>query len=223
MTILERFRDCSCIFRSLRTRCITLTPFSLFFKRDYSCNCKDFEKNGNHIAMHSMIHYPLPATRLDTSVCSGTKVLHELNGSFHFYRPEGNKRHLDLRCRETTFASHLSPQVPSPQCNLKRRVGPFLVVENLGDISEHNFGEGNRESNCRKTVQRKSLQIFQPAPKYHTKGCSRSCVDSPGARTLVFAASEPFSIHEFRASIARTPFCTILWRSPSIAAQRARH
>ena len=28
----------------------------------------------------------------------------------------------------------------------------------------------------------------QPAPKYHTKGCSRSSVDSPGARTLVFAA-----------------------------------
>ena len=47
----------------------------------------------------------------------------------------------------------------------------------------------------------------QPAPKYHTKGCSRSCVDSPGARTLVFAAFEPFSSCEFRASIARTPFC----------------
>ena len=54
----------------------------------------------------------------------------------------------------------------------------------------------------------------QPAPKYHTKGCSRSSVDSPGARTLVFEAVEPFSSHEFRASIARTPFCAILWRSP---------
>ena len=33
---------------------------------------------------------------------------------------------------------------------------------------------------------------FQPASKYHTKGCSRSSVDSPGARTLVLAAFEPF-------------------------------
>ena len=29
-----------------------------------------------------------------------------------------------------------------------------------------------------------------------------------------FAAFEPFSSHEFRASLARTPFCAILWRSP---------
>ena len=55
----------------------------------------------------------------------------------------------------------------------------------------------------------------QPAPKYHTKGCSRSSADSPGARTLVFAGCEPFHSHEFRASIARTPFCAILWRSPN--------
>ena len=45
---------------------------------------------------------------------------------------------------------------------------------------------------------------------YHTKGCSRSSVDSPGARTLVFVAFQPFSSHEFRALIARTPFCAIL-------------
>ena len=51
--------------------------------------------------------------------------------------------------------------------------------------------------------------------KYHTKGCSHSCADSPGARTLVFAAFEPFHSCEFRASIARTPFCAILWRSPN--------
>ena len=57
---------------------------------------------------------------------------------------------------------------------------------------------------------------FQPAPKYHTKGCSHSTADSPGARTLVFAAFEPFHSCEFRASIARTPFCAILWRSPTI-------
>ena len=57
--------------------------------------------------------------------------------------------------------------------------------------------------------------FYQPAPEYHTKGCSRSSADSPGARTLVFAAFEPFSSCEFRASIlARTPFCAILWRSP---------
>ena len=56
--------------------------------------------------------------------------------------------------------------------------------------------------------------FFQPAPKYHTKGCSSSSGDSPGARTLVFVAFERFSSCEFRASIARTPFCAILWRSP---------
>ena len=59
-----------------------------------------------------------------------------------------------------------------------------------------------------------TVNFTQPAPKYHTKGCSRSSVDSPGARTLVFEAFEPFSSHEFRASIARTRFCAILWRSP---------
>ena len=32
----------------------------------------------------------------------------------------------------------------------------------------------------------------------------------------VFAAFEPFHSHEFRASIARTPFCAILWRSPAV-------
>ena len=39
-----------------------------------------------------------------------------------------------------------------------------------------------------------SKKFSQPAPKYHTKGCSRSSVDSPGARTLVFVAFEPFSM-----------------------------
>ena len=57
-------------------------------------------------------------------------------------------------------------------------------------------------------------KIFRLAPKYHTKGCSHSSADSPGARTLVFVASERFHSSEFRASIARTPFCAILWRSP---------
>ena len=57
----------------------------------------------------------------------------------------------------------------------------------------------------------------KPAPKYHTKGCSHSSADSPGARTLVFAAFEPFHSREFRTSIARTPFCAMLWRSPSLS------
>ena len=57
---------------------------------------------------------------------------------------------------------------------------------------------------------------YQPAPKYHTKGCSHSTADSLGARTLVFAACEPFHSCEFRASIGRTPFCAILWRSPML-------
>ena len=61
-----------------------------------------------------------------------------------------------------------------------------------------------------------NTKMFQPAPKYHTKGCSRSFADSPGARTLVFAAFEPFHSCEFRASIARTAFCAILWRSPNV-------
>ena len=42
-----------------------------------------------------------------------------------------------------------------------------------------------------------SKTIAQPAPKYHTKGCSRSSVDSLGARALVFAAFERFLDAEF--------------------------
>ena len=61
----------------------------------------------------------------------------------------------------------------------------------------------------------KQWTIIQPAPKYHTKGCSRSSADSLGARTLVFAAFESFHSCKFRSSIARTPFCAILWRSPN--------
>ena len=52
------------------------------------------------------------------------------------------------------------------------------------------------------------------SPEVSHKRCSCSSVDRPGARTLVSAAFEPFPSHEFRASIARTPFCVILWRSP---------
>ena len=75
------------------------------------------------------------------------------------------------------------------------------------------------QTNARKReqTQTNASKVSQPAPKYHTKGCSRSSVDSPGARTLVFAAFEPFSSCEFRASIARTPFCVILWCSPKIS------
>ena len=61
----------------------------------------------------------------------------------------------------------------------------------------------------------RSKFVNPPAPKYHTKGCSRSSVDSPGVRTLVFVASEPFLGADVRVSIAGTPFCAILWCSPS--------
>ena len=70
--------------------------------------------------------------------------------------------------------------------------------------------------------ERTERGLSQPAPKYHTKGCSRSFVDSPVARTLVFAAFESFSSCEFRVSIARTPFCAILWRSPTQGSYRDR-
>ena len=63
----------------------------------------------------------------------------------------------------------------------------------------------------RDIIAAKIITKNQPAPKYHTRGCSRSSVDSPGANTG-FAAFEPFSSCEFRASIARTAFCAILWR-----------
>ena len=62
------------------------------------------------------------------------------------------------------------------------------------------------------------LGLYQPASKYHTKGCSRSSGHSPGARTLVFffLAFEPCLGVDFRASIAQTPFCVILWHSPTL-------
>ena len=46
------------------------------------------------------------------------------------------------------------------------------------------------------------------------KGVHVRPLTAPGARTPVSEAFEPFSSREFRASIARTPFCAILWRSP---------
>ena len=82
----------------------------------------------------------------------------------------------------------------------------FLARENLAKTGEN--------------IQKTRVGA-QPAPKYHTKGCSRSFADSPGARTLVFAAFEPFHSCEFRGSIARTPFCAILWRSPRSAERGA--
>ena len=63
-------------------------------------------------------------------------------------------------------------------------------------------------------LQNLSWLFSQPAPMHHTKECSNSSADSPGARVLVFAAFEWLSSCEFRASIVRTPFCAILWRSP---------
>ena len=77
-----------------------------------------------------------------------------------------------------------------------------------------NCGETFDKAFCRFSFFNFQDASGQPAPKYHTKGCSRSSADSPGARTLVFAAFEQFSSCEFRARIARTRFCAILWRSP---------
>ena len=48
----------------------------------------------------------------------------------------------------------------------------------------------------------------QPAPKYHTKGCSRSFADSPGARTLVFVRSGKLQNESFpNFSNFRPEFC----------------
>ena len=46
------------------------------------------------------------------------------------------------------------------------------------------------------------------------KGVHASSVDRAGGRTLVFVAFERFLGADFWASVARTPFCAILWRSP---------
>ena len=48
----------------------------------------------------------------------------------------------------------------------------------------------------------------QPAPKHHTKGCSHWFGDSPGARTLVFAALLPFLAVVFGPQKPRTPLCS---------------
>ena len=60
------------------------------------------------------------------------------------------------------------------------------------------------------------IQTFftQPAPKYHTKGCSHSSRWQPGSANTGFCSTWAISSCEFRASIAWTPFSAILWRSP---------
>ena len=78
------------------------------------------------------------------------------------------------------------------------RVGAFATLEKT-------------DYEMRELVEK--VRVNQPAPKYHTK--MSSSVDSPGAQTLVFAAFESFFSCEFRASIAQTPFCAMLWRSPT--------
>ena len=55
---------------------------------------------------------------------------------------------------------------------------------------------------------------------YHTKGCSRSSVDSREREHWFLQHFEPFSSHEFRASTARTLFSAMLWRSSSFCGKR---
>ena len=74
---------------------------------------------------------------------------------------------------------------------------------------------GNGFESCDANGPQNVKNPIQPAPKYHTEGCLHSFADSPGARTLVLAAFEPFHSCELRASTARTPSCAILWRSPT--------
>ena len=63
---------------------------------------------------------------------------------------------------------------------------------------------------------RRIAQRFLSQPQSITqKGVHARLLTTREVRTLVFAAFEPFSSHEFRASIARTPFCVTLWRSPN--------
>ena len=110
------------------------------------------------------------------------------------------------------------------------RTPEIAAISQTREISQHCDAHRGPQKSQRFPRQEKSASIAmpiadprnrsdfpdkrnQPAPKYHTKGCSRSFADSPGARTLVFAALAPFHSCEFRASIARTPFCAILWRS----------
>ena len=124
---------------------------------------------------------------------------------------------------------HLTPSIPVQLLlsQERKRHIPFELLGNphrplsfirqtiLGSFTRTLLPE--RSSKARGYLLTGCLLIvcYQPAPRYHTKGCSRSSVDSPGARKLVFEAFESFSSCEFRAAIARTPFCAILWRSPT--------
>ena len=117
-----------------------------------------------------------------------------------------NKAHQLLCMSEVPFAAKSDPNSFFQRMAAK-------ILPSLGTIcrdfdSEH-MNLATAILSCRCSCHGK------PAPKYHTKGCSHSCVDSPGARTLVFVAFETFLGAEFRASIARTPFCATLWRSPT--------
>ena len=108
------------------------------------------------------------------------------------------------------------------ECNSRTKIsprggfGPDIPADIRSKISVSLFKSRKKTSIVAQTFRADVHdKTIQPAPKYHTKGCSRSSVDCPGARTLVFAAFEPFSSCEFRAPIARTPFCAILWSETS--------
>ena len=76
---------------------------------------------------------------------------------------------------------------------------PFRSSQFTGNWRYDSRGDLNRGSNhkSRDLDLRFELPKTQPAPKYHTKGCSHSFVNSPGARTLVFAALEPILAADF--------------------------
>ena len=117
----------------------------------------------------------------------------------------------------------------------RNRWEKFPKMAWIWDFGWHGFGVdfhifGTRKKRAQK-IHAKSTPVSgtKPAPFFFAeirasqpqsitqKGVHTS-VDSPGARTLLFAAFEPFL-----ASIAQTPFCAILWRSPIRAAKSKIH
>ena len=107
---------------------------------------------------------------------------------------EGEDMPLTGRGQPTPFACALHKVLREVKLP-KRLAGHPLVVgpvnPSCGQVSGYRdretqmggvFGGGSRK--CRK-VLRNRVKV-QPAPKYHTKGCSRSSVDSPGSANIGF-------------------------------------
>ena len=77
-------------------------------------------------------------------------------------------------------------------------------------------GEGSWKGYFSRTnvCRMKNAMISQPQ-SITQKGVHARPLTAREREHWFFAAFEPFSSHEFRALIARTPFCAILWRSPT--------